>query len=116
ASMHQAVAIQHRVHGAVGREVRAGVLLAQFFAELRRAPPRILPLESDDGRLDRRRQPIRLAMRSPAAIIEGANPAVLVPVEDLVAGLARDPNSTHRGAIFSPSSRRATNRSRSSMT
>ena len=41
--------------------------------------------------------------------------AVLVPAEDLVAGLAGDSNSRHSLAIFSPSSRRATNRSRSSI-
>jgi hypothetical protein len=57
-----------------------------------------------------------LPVRAVAPIAEGLDPAVFVAVEDLVAGLARIPNSAHSGAIFSPSSRRATNRSRSSMT
>ena len=40
---------------------------------------------------DRRRQPIRLPVRAVAPIAEGLDPAVLVAVEDLVAGLARNP-------------------------
>src|SRR6185295_1379873 len=56
-----------------------------------RAPAGILPLQPHDHRFELRRQSIRLAVRSVAAVAEGLNPAVFVAVEDLVAGLARDP-------------------------
>ena len=88
---HQAVAIEHGVDRADGRQVRAGELLPELFADLGRAPARILPLQAHDRGLDGRRQPIRLPVRAVAPIAEGLDPAVLVAVEDLVAGLARNP-------------------------
>src|SRR4029453_2554000 len=88
---HQAVAIEHGVNRTDGREVRAGELLPELFADLGRAPARILPLQAHDRGFDGRRQPIRLPMRTVAPIREGLNAAVLVAVEDLVARLPRDP-------------------------
>src|SRR5262245_52356656 len=89
--VHQAVAIEHRVDRTDRRQVRAGVLLPELFADLGRAPARILPLQAHDRGFDRRRQPIRLPVRPMAPIGEGLDAAVLVAVEDLVAGLPRDP-------------------------
>lgn len=43
------------------------------------------------GRLELRRQSIRLAIGSPAAIAQCGDPAFIVPAENLVAGLPRDP-------------------------
>ena len=40
---------------------------------------------------DRRRQPIRLPMRPPAPVAECGDPAVFMPVVDLVPGLPGDP-------------------------
>src|SRR5262249_404153 len=44
-----------------------------------------------DRRLNGRGQPIRLSVRAVAPIAEGLDAAVLVAVEDFVAGLPRDP-------------------------
>src|SRR2546430_3951811 len=55
-----------------------------------RAPARVLALQPDDRRLERRGQPIRLAIRPPTAIGKRPEPAVFVALEDLIAGLARN--------------------------
>src|SRR5262245_39066544 len=88
---HQMVAIQHRVDRADRRQVRAGELVSQLFADLGRTPTGILPLQAHNRGFDRRRQPIRLAVRAMAPIAEGLHAAVLIAVEDLVAGLPRNP-------------------------
>jgi hypothetical protein len=88
---HQMVAIEYGVDRTDGRQVRAGELLPQLFADLGRAPAGILPLQTHDRRLNGCWEPIRLPVRAVAPIAEGLNPAVLVAVEDLVAGLARNP-------------------------
>src|SRR5262249_31321308 len=80
-----------RVDRADGRQMRARELLPELFADLRRAPVRILSLQAHDRRLNGRRQSIGLPMRTVAPIRECLNPTVLVAVEDLVAGLARNP-------------------------
>src|SRR5512138_1092291 len=89
--VHEAVAIQHRVDRADGWQMRAGELLPELFADLGRAPTRILPLQAHDRGFDGRWQPIRLPVRSMAPIAEGLNPTILVAVEDLVAGLPGNP-------------------------
>jgi hypothetical protein len=88
---HQVVPIQHGMDGTDGRQVRPGELLTKLFTDLGRAPPRILTLQAHDGGFDRRRQPVRLPVRAVAPIAKGLDPAVFVAVEDLVAGLARNP-------------------------
>jgi hypothetical protein len=88
AAMHQAVAIEDRMHGADRRQVRPARLPPQLFADLRRAPARILALQVDDHRFQLRRQAIGLTMGPPAAIAEALQAAVLVAGEDFVAGLA----------------------------
>ena len=85
------MAIKHGVDRADRWQVRAGELLAEFLSDLGRAPARILPLQTDDRRFDRCWQAIRLSVCAVAPIAEGLDPAVLVAVEDLVAGLARNP-------------------------
>src|SRR5688572_22900362 len=89
--VHQAVTIEHGVDRADGWQVWAGELLPELFADLGRAPARILPLQAHDRGFDRRRQPIRLPVRAVAPIAEGLHAAVLVAVEYLVAGLPRNP-------------------------
>src|SRR3989442_7120047 len=63
-------------------QLQARDLLAQLLPDLRRPPARILPLQPDDRRLDRCRQPIRLPIRPPTAIGERCDPAVFVPLEE----------------------------------
>src|SRR5690349_20173046 len=89
--LYQMIAIEHCVDGADGWQVRPRELLSKLLADLRRAPTGIFPLQTDDRRFNRCRQPIRLPVRAVAAIAEGLDPAVLVAVEDLVAGLPRNP-------------------------
>src|SRR5205823_14896165 len=89
--LHQAVAVEHGVHRADRWQVGSRQLLPQLFADLRRAPAGILALQPHDRRLDRRRQPIGLAVRPPTAIRERAHATILVAVVNLVAGLPRDP-------------------------
>src|ERR1051326_2193821 len=48
-SLDQAVAIEHRMHGALGRQAHvAGKLADEQFADFARAPMRLIPLEIDD--------------------------------------------------------------------
>src|SRR5579872_7044149 len=77
--------------GTDGRQVRRHGLAAQLFSDLRRAPARILALQPDDHRFQLRRQAVRLAIRPATAIGERRHTAVFVAIEDLVAGLAGDP-------------------------
>jgi len=73
------------------RQVRAGELLPELLADLGCAPARILPLQAHDRGFNRRRQSICLPVRAMTPIAEGLDPAVLVAIEDLVAGLTGDP-------------------------
>ncbi len=62
--MHQAVAIEHGVDRADGGQVRPGELLPKFLPDFGRTPARVLPLQTDDRGFNRRREPIRLAVRA----------------------------------------------------
>src|SRR5262245_45500803 len=94
---YQVVAIEHRVHRADRWQVRASELLPELFTDLRCPPTRILSLQADDRRLNRRRQSIRLPVCTMAPITEGLHPEVLIPVEGLVAGLPRNPELGAQG-------------------
>src|SRR5688572_32844809 len=93
-----------------------GILAPQPLPNFRRAPRRILPLQPNDLRFDDCGQLLGLPVRAAAAVRKGFSTVVSKAFEDLVTGLARDPDSLQRPAIFSPSSNRATNRTRSSTT
>jgi hypothetical protein len=62
------------------------------------------------------RQLVRIVMGTPASISESLNAAFLIAVEDLVAGLTRNPKLPAKFRHRSPASRRATNCSLSSIT
>ena len=66
-------------------------LLPQLLPNLRRPPAGILALQAHDDSLELGRQPIRLAIGPPAPVGKGLPAAIFVAGEDLVAGLARDP-------------------------
>src|SRR5215216_1134410 len=95
--LHEAVPIEDSVNGADRGQVWRRKLLAQFLADLRRAPPGILPLQPNDRRFDRCRQPIGLAIRALAAIGQRLESTILVAVENLVARLPRDPERSAQG-------------------
>src|SRR5690348_333441 len=84
------MAVEHRVHGADRWRLHVVAASAQLLADLGCAPARVLALELDDQALDRQRQLVGLPERPAAAISEAFGPQVLVTLEDLVAGLARD--------------------------
>jgi hypothetical protein len=62
-----------------------------FLADLSGAPVRLVALELDDQPLDLLGQRVGVAHRPPRTVAKGISPLGLVAVEDLVAGLARDP-------------------------
>src|SRR6266508_5568191 len=85
-----------------GRQMWRGRLPPQLFADLRGPPAGVFELQPYNHRFKLRRQSIRLAIGPSAAIAERRDATILVAVEDLVAGLARDPELRAEGA---PSSR-----------
>ena len=62
----------------------------ELVADLRRAPVGLLPLELNDQLLDLKGEPVRLSIGPSTAIGQALEPAILIALEDLVAGLARD--------------------------
>src|SRR5262249_862750 len=90
AVIDEAVAEEHRVDRADRRGLNLVVRAAQPFADLGRTPTWPLTLELNDQLLDLEGQPIGVPVRSAAAVGESVEPPVLVALEDLVAGLARD--------------------------
>ena len=91
AARHQALPIQHRMHGADRRALQLRTPLPQPLANLRRAPRRVLLLEPDNRLLDEEWQLIGVPVGPPTPIRQRRHPAVPVPVADLVAGFSRDP-------------------------
>ena len=78
--------------GTFGRNPDIAVELPdQQFPDLARAPVRFLALEPDDQALDLSRQLVGAAHRASGAIAQGLKPARLVAIENLLAGLAGDP-------------------------
>jgi hypothetical protein len=76
---------------------------------------RLLALELDDQALDLSRQLVGIAHRPARPVGQGLQPVLLVAFENPVAGLARYPDSRQTSVIASPSSSRATNRRRNSL-
>jgi len=87
----QAVTVENGVDGAPGWHADVAVEPPhQQLAQLARAPMRLVLLQADDQALHLRRQLVGVAHRPPRAVGQGFQPMLLVTVEDLVAGLARD--------------------------
>jgi len=74
----------------LSRCLDAAVSAPQLLANLRRPPIGLLALELDDQAHDRHGQLVGLPIGPATAIGQPGNPAVLVALEDLVAGLARN--------------------------
>ena len=89
-TLDQAMAVKHRVDGALGRNLDVSVEPAhQQFADLARTPVRLLGLEADDKGLDLLRELVGIAHRPSGAVAERLQAVFLVAIENLVAGLAR---------------------------
>jgi hypothetical protein len=84
AAPDQAVAIEHRVDGAFGRNPDIAVEQAdQKLADFARTPMRLLGLEADDQGLDLGRQLIGIADRPPGAVAQRLQAMLPVPAERL---------------------------------
>ena len=89
AALDQAVAIEHRMDGALGGNPDIAVEPPdQQFADLAGAPVRLLALQPDNQALDLLRELVGVAHRPPGAVAQGLKPVLLVAIENLVAGLA----------------------------
>src|SRR5438309_416223 len=111
----QSVAIEHGVDRADRRLMDVGIKSVKPFADLRRAPGRLLLLQAHDQRLNLKGKLVGLTVGSPGPVCQRFETAVVVTIKKLVTVLREMPNSRHASAIFSPSKSRAMNFSRSSM-
>jgi hypothetical protein len=84
------MAIEHGVHGTDRRGLEVAAAAAQLLADFGSTPAGVLPFALHDQALDLDRQLVGLPVGATTAIGESLEPAVLVALEDLVAGLARD--------------------------
>jgi hypothetical protein len=83
----QAVAIQHGMNGAFAGDRNPREPADQTFFDFASPPARVLVLHVQDVVLDLKRKLVGVAIRTPAPVGQPLNPAFLVAVEDLVAGL-----------------------------
>jgi hypothetical protein len=90
AALDQAMAIQHRVDGALGRNFDSGESADQALSDLAGTPAGMLALHVENEILHLKRQLMRVAVWTTASIGKPLNAAFLVTIEDLVAGLAGD--------------------------
>src|SRR5690349_18370350 len=87
AALDQAVAIEHRMNGALGGNPDVAVEPAhQQFADLAGAPVWLLALQPDDQGLELLRELVGVADRSPGAVAQRLQAVFLVAVENLIAG------------------------------
>ena len=83
--------MQNGVGDALGRNTHIAVQAAdEQFADLARAPMRLLALERDDQALDLQGQLIGIAHWAARTVAQRFDTVIFVAGEDLVAGLARD--------------------------
>jgi hypothetical protein len=89
ATLDQAVTVENRMDGALGRNPDvAGEPSDQELADFTCPPVRLLSLQPDNQALDLLRQLIGIAHRPARPIAQGCSSVLLVTIENLVAGLA----------------------------
>src|ERR1700731_1046756 len=91
AAFDQAVAVQHRMDGALGRDLDPGEPADQALSDFPCTPAGALALYVQDKVLHLKRKLMGIPTGTPAPIGESLNSTLLVAIEDLVAGLAGDP-------------------------
>ena len=89
ATLDQAVAIEHRMNGAFGRDGNTGKSADQAFADFSRTPAGVLVLHIQNKVFHLERKLVGVAVPTAAPVCEPLNAAFLIAIEDLVAGLAR---------------------------
>jgi hypothetical protein len=91
ALLDQTVAIQHGMDGAFGGKGNLGESTEQALANFASTPTGVLVLHVQNVVLDLKGKLVGVAIGTPASVGEPVNPALLVAIEDLVAGLAGYP-------------------------
>src|SRR5450432_283244 len=77
--------------GAFGRDLDIGESADQAFSDLTGTPAAVLALHVEDIVLNLKGKLMSIAIGAPAPVGQPLNPALLVAIEDLVPGLAGDP-------------------------
>src|ERR1700724_976727 len=91
AALHQAVAIEHGMDGAIGGDPDIGESANQALSDLTSAPAGVLALNVEDVVLNLKRELMGIPIGTPAPVGQTLNPALLVALEELVPGFAGDP-------------------------
>ena len=99
------MAIEHGMDGAFGGKWDVGEAAQQSLADFPSAPTGMLTLHIQDVVLHLKGQLIGIAIGTSASVGEPVNAAFLIAIEDLVAGLARDPELSAQIPMGSPASR-----------
>ena len=84
------MAIEHRMDGTFGRAGNTGEPAQQALPDFASTPAGVLLLYVQDEVFDLERKSVGAAIRASASVGQPLNPAFLVAIEDLVAGLARN--------------------------
>src|ERR1700684_2128454 len=94
------MAIQHGVDGTFGRAGNSGEPAQQALADFASTPAGVLVLYVQDEIFDLERKSVGVAIRTSASVREPLHAAFLITIEDLIEGLAGNPNlpakSPHR--------------------
>src|ERR1700730_16446132 len=91
ATLHQTMAIEHRMNGTLCRNGDTGESPDEALADLTSAPTGMLTLHVEDEVLHLERKLMGIAIGTSAPVCYPLNAALLVAIEDLVTGLAGDP-------------------------
>src|SRR5713101_2918410 len=90
ASLHQTVAIQHRMNGAFGRYRDTGEPADQALSDLTSTPGGVLALHVQDIVLHLKRKLVGIPIGTPASVGQPLNATFLIAIEDLITRLAGD--------------------------
>src|SRR5260370_30636872 len=97
------MSIEHGVDGAAGRNLNlTGKATQQAFADLARAPVRLLPFEVEDGGLHLLGQLVAVTPGSARTVRQSFQTGFFVAVKDLVTGLAGDSELSTESRHFLP--------------
>ena len=96
-ALDEPMAIEDRMDRTDRRARQGPAAPAEFLANLGGAPVGVVLLQPNDLGFHDQRELVRMPVRTPAAVGQTVGAVVLVPVINLVAGLARDPELGAQG-------------------